>query len=139
MGGERQLAPFYLRSLSPAAALVLVCYFLGMRAEHLVGFALGYVWIVAFYTPGLKEKISDHKYRFSFLRFAFFLQDKAFANLAVIPEQMRAAAARVIVPILFTGILYLVLGGVNPLVVFVGAVSFEGLVLLYAKLGRSVV
>lgn len=62
---------YYLYGLFPLLILGTLFSFLIKSPLSIAVFVVGFVWPYSLFTPGLKEKITTRKYRFSFMSFVF--------------------------------------------------------------------
>ena len=127
---------FYLNWLGPGIAIFLVLAVLPIHIGYSLNFLCSYLWAMALRSPELKERAYDRKYRFSFLRFVFFMHAHS-ENYSIWNKypQHKELGRRLAGPGLFTLILFLISPGLASLMFAFGAFFFEVQWLKYSNLG----
>ena len=88
-----------------------------------VYFFTGYVWMMTFATPGMRAKVDDSRYRFSFLRFLFNIYDFL---LSFCPSSgPRLMAAKFLLPLFFCLVIRFLSHGGSIVYCLLGSIIFE--------------
>ena len=66
---------YYAKVFLPLALVLGLFYILKFHYYHSVGLLFGYMWVVAFYAPELRERSKTKKYSKSFVRAFYWIND----------------------------------------------------------------
>lgn len=131
-GAKTKLLKYYKFGLIPVLVLWLIITFVSDAMDGAF-FLLGFMWPYLYYTPGFEDKAKSDAYKYSFLGNVFKFQAWVFTLLGEHPKRWMISFARLIVPLLLTGIVSALNPTWTPLWSLVGWICFEGFVLLHDK------
>ncbi|EQC48248.1 hypothetical protein M899_3288 [Bacteriovorax sp. BSW11_IV] len=132
-----ELNKYYLRGLAPFALLVLVIELTPMDIMARFFIYIGYIWPYSIETPGLKERIQNPKYRFSFMRLVFnldhFLGEFSLKLSPNHGEKIKMALA----PFIYCSLMSFVASDVAPFYCLIGSLLYLALFeFLYKRLQK---
>ncbi len=132
MEKKQQLLRYYKFGLIPVFILwLLITIFSdGMDGAF---FLMGFMWPYLYYTPGFEEKAKSDAYKFSFLGNIFKFQTWVFSLMGESPKRWMISFARLIIPLLLSGIVSALNPSWTPLWSIVGWIAFEGFAFLNEK------
>ena len=82
---KKTLRIYYLKTFGPLLLITALMLTSRVPLFELGLFLFGAIWMIAYYTPYLKERSEEHKYRYSFLKFFYFIHRPL---LSYFPERM---------------------------------------------------
>ena len=127
------LKQYYLVSMGPLFLFGISLLIIGVSTVNVCVFMTSVLFPVTLATPGLKEKISDRKYRFSVLRVFFKIQNIIDKKLKSDSPWWLKSFHRLFLSFLFTTCLVIISPAVNPLYFFLGWLWWEGFYRLNEK------
>jgi len=102
--------------------LTLILTFVDISIVSKLFFWLSYVWNFSLRTPGIQEKVSHRRYRYSFLRLVYFVHQFFSASLQnKIPQFLIVSVS----PLAFISLLFLFTKAGNPLLGLLGSIIYE--------------
>ncbi len=132
MEKKQQLLKYYKYGLIPVLILWLVITAVSDAMDGAF-FLMGFMWPYLYYTPGFEEKALSKAYKFSFLGNIFKFQAWVFSLMGDQPKRWMISFARLIVPLLLSGIVSALNPSWTPLWSLVGWSVFELFVFLNDK------
>jgi hypothetical protein len=131
---KEKLQRYYMYGLMPVLVLwVLLSY--GINFMVGLFFLVGYIWPYMYHTPGFAEKARSANYRYSFLANVFKFQNYLFELVPTESKPWMKPIARLIVPLIFSGIISILNPHWTPIWTIFGWGVFEGFVVCDKKMG----
>ena len=109
--------------------LFLIVTFLPLIFLNKMFFIMGLLWPFVLAEKNVEEKIRSRRYRFSFLKVAFKVQQFFYFISNLKDYKFKSAAyvfVRALSPFLLSMIFFLIAGDGNPLITILGSLAFEG-------------
>ncbi len=132
MEKKQELLRYYKYGLTPIFILWLLVTIFSDAMDGAF-FLMGFMWPYLYYTPGFEEKAQSKAYRYSFLGNIFKFQTWIFSLIGPTPKRSAVVMARLIVPVLFAGIVSVFNPSWSPLWSILGWAMFEGFAYLNEK------
>lgn len=132
----KERSQFYFYWVGPLFLLVFLIALLPISASYPLNLMCGYLWVMALRSTELKEKSLDRQYRLSFIKLIFKAHD--YSKLVYIPEKFekyKESLHRMIGPIAFSLILFLISFSFASILMILGAMLFEWIWIRYTLLG----
>lgn len=136
MNLPKEKLKFYLYWLGPAAFFAIFFLILPIHVGFPLNFFCGYLWMMALYSTELKEKTTDSKYRFSFLRLVFVMN--SFSEKLELWNKYpkyKELGVKFFGPACFTLIIFIISPGIAPFFFVLGSAFFEVQRNRYLKIG----
>ncbi len=106
----KELKRHYLLVFPFLLLLLITAFLLPLKLTWIVFFTLGFLWPWGLLTPELREKVRSPRYRFSFFRLMFWLEDQIEGQMFFESKFSLKFISRILGPILFSFILSLIGG-----------------------------
>ena len=101
---------FYFFHFIPFLIHILIFYFLGVTSWYISLFILGYSWNLLFLTPGLEERVLSKKYKYSFIRLCYLVNQFISRRLRVENRPIMGILGRSLGPFFLAFIFVILLG-----------------------------
>ena len=127
-----KLVRYYKYGLIPILILWLILTFVTTPMSGAF-FLMGFMWPYLYYTPGFEDKAQSKAYRYSFLGNIFKFQSWIFSLMGNQPKRWMVSFARLIIPLLLSGVIRILNPSWSPLWSILGWLTFEGFIWLNEK------
>lgn len=132
-----ELNRYYLKGLVPFLLLVLIVELIPLDIMARFFIYIGYIWPYSIETPGLKEKIQNPKYRFSFMRLVFNLDYFLGEFSSKLSPAHGTKIKMALAPFIYCSIMSFVVSDVAPFYCLIGSLLYLALFeFLYKRLQK---
>ena len=122
MNQKRQRWIYYAKGLLALVPVTMTYYFFPQLFVPCFAILVGFLWNFAIDTPGVKTRVRARRYRFSFLRGIYKIDQWCMILLAKLTaKKWLRSLARTLLPVIPFAALYLLTYTLHPLWIWLGA------------------